>query len=297
MARFGRTLLLAGWIASLLVLPAHQPVHGQARVCLTESGGVLPSSTDIGTPGEQGVTVQQQLGSPEQILAFKFTVPEGGPKAVYVYVGDQWYDIDLALYSVSDNRSVACWQTTGARARSERSATRQIQLVRPDEQIIETLPPGDYILLVGMEAMLPGFDPAKAFTVRVAIGPQICALNPENVPHPVYPGLKMRADDAWYQLGVTHIPPQPGPFDLITFNAFVSPPYSDLFDFEWELDGNRMADATGPVVQVPVPALEKTALGIHKVKATARGVREYPDPEQTHIPPTLTTECVFTVKT
>jgi hypothetical protein len=296
MPRIGRAILLAGLVASLLVVPSPEPALGQARVCLTESGGTLPASIDLGTPGEQGVTQQPRLNSPEEILAFKFRVPDGGAKAVYVYVGDQWFDIDLALYSVTDNRAVACWQTTGARARSERSAVRQIQLIRPDEQIIETLQPGDYVLLVGMEALLPGFDPSKGFTVRVAIGPEVCALNPGNVPHPVYPGLKMRADDAWYQLGVTAIPHQPGPFDLVTFNAFLSPPYSDLFDFEWELDGNRMADATGPVVQVPVPALEKTALGIHKIKATARGVREYPDPEQTHMPPTLTTECVFTVK-
>src|SRR5262249_49539145 len=71
---------------------------------------------------------------------------------------------------------------------------------------------------------------------------------------------------------------QLGPFALMTFNAYVSPPYTDLFDFTWALDGQPVAGVTDPVVQRPYSALKKTADGTHIVKLTATGARPYKDP-------------------
>jgi hypothetical protein len=302
---------VVGGLALLVVSLLRPPsTAAQTTVCLSERSEDLPkvlsSVRDLGVPNAEGVTIQEQLqntGDPFVMRAYKFSVPEGRPSAAFVYVGDQWYDLDLALYAVSANRSIACWQTTGARARSERAQTRAIQLIRPDEQIIEELAPGDYILLVGVEvANSAMFDASKPFTVRVALTPKICALNPSNVPSARYPGLKERAGDSWYQVGVAYEPPeaQLGPFTLMTFSALVSPPYLDLFDFRWEVDG-KPAGGGETTLQVAVPGLTKTPDNKHRVKLTAIGARQYPDPDQPHIPladlgGSVAVECTFTAK-
>ena len=68
----------------------------------------------------------------------------------------------------------------------------------------------------------------------------------------------------------------PTPFSLLSFNAFVSPPYSDLFDFDWSLDGQRIPESLRETMQVAVPDF-RWAGGNHRVEVTARGVRPYPD--------------------
>jgi hypothetical protein len=236
--------------------------------------------------------MQERLGHPGDERAFRFTIAE--PSALYVYVGDQWYDLDLALFSITKDQGVACWRTAGARARSERHERRAIQLVRPDEQIVELVDPGDYALMIGLA---PGavYDPTHQFTVRVALTPPLCgALAPPNVPNPDYPGLVMRADDAWYQLGITIDPAERerSPFSLLTFSAYLSPPYLDLYEFDWLLDGRPVLDVVAPMIQESSAHLPRPA-HVHRVEVTARAVRDYPDPDQPHRPPTLTAGCSF----
>ena len=104
-----------------------------------------------------------------------------------------------------------------------------------------------------------------------------------------------RPDDALYQLGLNYQPDEEelSPFSLMTFNAFVSPPYTDLYDFAWELDGKPCRGETTPILQTATADLVKTADGIHRVRVTAIGAREYPHPTLSHIPPTLAVECTF----
>ena len=75
-------------------------------------------------------------------------------------------------------------------------------------------------------------------------------------------------------------PQNPGPFSLMSFTAAVSPPYTDLFDFDWQLDGQPVPAGSVTNIQSPTQALPKGAVGEHKVRVTARGARPYPDPAQ-----------------
>lgn len=270
-----------------------EPVSNIAGVC--GSGGRAPAVVPtyaLGTPGADGSNLQERLDPVTDQMAVTFRVTT--PRAAFIYVGDQWYDLDLALFSITRDQGLACWQTTGARARSERHQGRAIQLIRPDEQILELIEPGDYALMIGLA---PGavYDPAHEFTVRVALTPPFCgSLSPSNVANPSYPNLVMRADDAWYQLGITIDPPEDerGPFSLLTFSAFVSPPYLDLYEFDWAMDGAPVAGIIEPLIQEPVSHLPRPP-HLHRVSVTARGVRDYPDPDQPHRPPTLSAECTF----
>ena len=66
----------------------------------------------------------------------------------------------------------------------------------------------------------------------------------------------------------------------MSFNAFMSPPFTDLFDFSWELDGKVVPDETGATFLKPYAELAKTPLGLHTVKLTVKGAREYQDPTE-----------------
>jgi hypothetical protein len=87
-------------------------------------------------------------------------------------------------------------------------------------------------------------------------------------------------------------------FSLLSFNAFLSPPYTDLYDLDWEIDGVPMPDAAGLTLQLPVSELPAAVGGQHRPRVTARGVRPYPDldPAFRQIPPTLAVECTFQVE-
>ncbi|MFN0071961.1 MAG: hypothetical protein ACKVVP_10795 [Chloroflexota bacterium] len=258
---------------------------------------------NLGEPGAAGITREEKLESPGAERAFQFTVSTAS--AAFVYVGDQWYDLDLAVWSVQENRSLACWVTVGAKAASQRSERRVLQLVRPDEQIIESLPPGDYILLAGADQQfvenpgtLRGFDPSRAFTIRVATTPLICGLSPVNVPHPNYPEVKMRADEALYQVAMNYQPNPPTTSSLMTFNVSASPPYNDLFDFQWFVNGAPVPGATDLTFQIPATQVAGPGRP-GQVSVSARGARVYPDPDQPHVPldgGTLTVACPIVLR-
>src|SRR5262249_2238196 len=133
------------------------------------------------------------------------------------------------------------------------------------------------------------FDPSRGFTIRIALNPPYCGLSPADVLVPSLQDPRVmtprRPDDALYQLGLDYEPDgdELGPFALMTFNAFISPPYTDLFDFSWELDGAPVAGETTPVMQRATADLPKTPNGEHTIRVTAAGARRYPHPTLSHI--------------
>lgn len=278
---------------------------GLSAINSTAAYGLQPQCSSAHTakpfaqPDANGTTVEDRLEEVTARHGYRFTVPPNS--SAYLYVGDQWYDLDLAVFGQGPC-PVAAWsvKAVGASARAER---RVIAFVRPDEQILN-LDPGEYVLVVAhkywaLPEYASDFDPARTYRVRVAVGARVCGLEPPNDrDNELYPGLKMRRDDAIYQAGMSFqpAPEELGPFALMTFTAVVSPPFSDLFDFEWKIDGQPAG--TGPVMQKPYAALPKTSLGLHKIQMTAKGAREYrdPDPQFNHTPldgGTLSVECTF----
>ena len=282
--------------------------------------GTATSEQNIGAPNAEGITQKVQFGDASEKAAFNFTVSGGGDvkaRTVAIYVGDQWYDLDLALYPKGTCRAAAQWQVRAAGV-SERQDRRVLQFVRPDEEFIQGLAPGDYRLVVAHKyfyapSFATDFDPRRDFTVRIAVTPNVCALNPPNdQPHPAmfdpnlddatrarYADAHQRRDDALYQAGMTVQPDNPGPSSLMTFNGLVSPPYTDLFDFSWAIDGAPVPGADQPILQMPAAQLSKG--GPHTVSVTVKGAREYQDPTDSrynHLPldgGTLTVSCDVTV--
>jgi hypothetical protein len=296
-----RLLVLASLVAvvpGLLSVGPPGEAYGQALECLQGQSHI---PIDLGTPNAQGAVYPDTLSSPAEKHGFYFSVP--ARSAASLYVGDQWFDLDMYLY-VRGRCPQGSWEKL-VRTWSARSERMVLQFERPDEQIIN-LDPGDYLLLVGHKyaedpEYARDFDPSRGFTIRVALNPPYCALSPADVPepNPLDPSVTMlrRPDDALYQLGLNFQPDEKelGPFSLMTFNAFVSPPYSDLYDFQWELDGVALAGQNTPIIQTATSDLGKTADGRHTIRVTAIGAREYPDPFLSHIPPTLSAACSFKV--
>jgi hypothetical protein len=281
---FTRTLF--GTLAGVGISFASAAIaSAQAPVC---ERGIPVDTLELGIPTSEGTVRQEKLDGPSDSKAFRFLVTE--PGSAFVYVGDQWYDLDMAIFSVELNKSVACWTTTGAKARSERSQRRQLQLIRPDEQIIRGLLPGVYILLAAPDTVslanpgtAAGFDPNKEFTVRVAVNPVVCGVAPSMVPNPNYPELEMRADDAWYQIAMYYQPLLPTANSLMTFQVTASPPYNDLFDFQWFINGQPVSGANDATFQAPATQFAQPG-GQGKVAVKAQGARTYPDPDQPHVP-------------
>ena len=125
------------------------------------------------------------------------------------------------------------------------------------------------------------FTPQRGFTVRVALGPPACAFQQDST--------------ALYQLSLSYEPQAPTEFSLLSLTAFVTPPYSDLFDFDWQVDGQPVAGRQRETLQLAVGDLAAAPNDEHSVRVTARGVRTYPDPDPVgrHVPPTLSVECKF----
>lgn len=286
----------------ILVLSALTPAStgAQGLACIPDPDA---NRIEMGTPGANGVNRSIGLRTPDDTIGFHFSVPQDS--AVLLYVGDQWFDMDLYLYA-RGRCPTDSWEKL-IRAWSTRSDRRVIQFMRPDEQIANLLK-GDYLMVVVYKApddpaAADPFDAARPFTARMASVTPYCALDPSDVQviPPLGPAIPLpkRPDDALYQLGMSIDPTteaERGPFSLMTFTAFVSPPYSDLFDFAWLLDGKPMSDQVGAVLQVPTEGLTKIAGGQHQVAVKAIGARQYPDPALTHTPPTLALQCNFKVQ-
>ena len=264
--------------AALLVLQTIGAAPGYAAGPPT-----LPAraASDLGTVRADGVTLTDSLASFGQANAYTFRVVDG-PGAVQVYVGDLWYDVEVLLLRASalpDDpgqwRSLAC----GADCLSSAppSARRRIQFVQP-KGLIEPVQNGSYAIVVRPRDEAD-FSDWRQFTVRVTVSPPLCTVN----------------DDAasGYRLALAMTPASPGRADLVTLTAYVSPPFADLFDFAWTVDG-RAIGSNGPVAQGSVLELTGGRPGGHQVQVVARGARPYPDPAQPETPPSLSTGCTLT---
>jgi hypothetical protein len=291
-------LFFASVVPALVGVLSPAAVYSQTLECLQGQNHI---PIEMGAPDAEGVVRPDTLSNPSEKHGYYFSVP--ARSAAALYVGDQWFDLDMYLY-MRGRCPRGSWEKL-VRTWSARSERMVLQFERPDEQIVN-LDPGEYLLLVGHKyaqdpAYAQDFDPSRGFTIRIALNSPYCGLSPADVlePNPLDPGVKMlrRPDDALYQLGLNFQPGEQelGPFSLMTFNAFVSPPYTDLYDFQWELDGVALPEQTSPIVQTATSDLARTADGRHKIRVTAIGAREYPDPFLTHIPPTLAVECTFKV--
>jgi hypothetical protein len=229
-----------------------------AQVC---SGGVC----DLGVPGLEGVSVEAD-GSPRN-YTFRVT---GEPSTVLIYVGDLWAPTQAAVFRGSAGS--ACDAGSGCVASARSDELRTHQLYRP-MVMAPTLEPGAYTLRVtGAEGPRPGH------TVRLAVASSICGTSADG--------------SSRYAMALSVRPVRPRWFDLLTFDALLSPPYSDLFDFDWEVDGRPVAPGGRQTLQWSAREL---GAGEHRLRVVARGARPYPDPDQPVVPPTVVAECSFRV--
>ena len=270
-----RTVAIVLVVLASSLVPAH--AAGQPACVDTFYAAIndFLSTCNLGAPNAEGTTMEGQLDNVGARRAYLFRVGQER-RAGYIYLGDQWYDMEVALYTEDLGTELGRWKFTVA---SRESGARVLQFVRPDK-ITPTLDANRPYLLLVYAVNPANFDPRRGYTLRVALAPPVCAVEPNNDP------------DALYALGMSYEPAAPGPFSLISFNAFVTPPYSDLFDFEWQIDGRTLPGETGLTV---LRAGSDLKAGDHKVRVTARGAREYPDPAQPHMPPTLSVECTVQV--
>jgi hypothetical protein len=281
LSRLVRRVVLVALVSTVVAIEPYSAgeVLGQEvpqQICGTQASEV---PRPIGQPDANGwVNDQEALASRAEVRRYLFQVKEKG--TAYVYVGDQWYDLNLGLFSMKTGTEVGCW-TVQVRGTSTEAERRKLQFIRPDERALE-VEAGEYIL-TARAADGAVVDPSRKFTVRIAVGPRACVLQPANVPDPAYLGMTNKPENPdLFQVGVTYQPEESelGPFTLMSFNAFVSPPYTDLFDFTWEIDGEVVPGETGPTILRPYADLPKTPLGLHTVKLTAKGAREYMDPTE-----------------
>jgi hypothetical protein len=289
-------LFLAVVLAGATIPAATPPAGAQGLGCIPD-----PDQTriEMGTPDGQGNSLRIDFPDPSVSVGFHFTTT--APTASLLYIGDEWYDLNLFLYARGVCKG-AGWEKL-IRAWSVRAEYRVIQFMRPNEQIVNLLA-GEYVMVAQFDPASPQpFDPVKGFTARVATASPYCGLDPQDElqPNPAAPSIMVprRPDQALYQLGMSIDPPNEDnrvPFTLMSFGAFLSPPYTDLFDFSWTFDGEPLQlDPSAFLYQVPVEALPKTPGNQHTVKVTAIGARYYPDPSLTHLPPTLTVSCNFKI--
>jgi hypothetical protein len=265
-------------VAVVLSTPSLAASPGTARgqgMCEPEHDSFV-SACFLGTPDAQGVTVRDGLDYPAQVRAYRVQVgPESA--AAYVYLGDLWYDLAVALWR--DPPDPAEVQPASLVAEARTSARRVIQFVQP-LVLAQQLEPGSYTVFVQVGNMA-AFAPNRGYTLRVALGPPICDSQHD-------PG-------GVYQLGLAYQPAQPTQFSLMTFTAFLAPPYSDLYDFDWEIDGQPLPGGPRETVQVAALDFASVSSREHEVHVTARGARVYPDPDPQfrQLPPTLSVACRF----
>jgi hypothetical protein len=266
------------WLLVLAVILSSvgTPALAQQQVACGGGPNRAVDACALGMPDAHGVTLRAALDDFGQTRSYQFEV---GPdvRTGYIYVGDLWYELSATLVRQAPAPNAPADSRPVAEVRvGER---RTIQFVRP-ALIVERLEPGTYTLTV-RAANPDTFTPQRGFTVRVALGPPACALQQDPA--------------ALYQLSLSYEPQTPTAFSLLSLTAFVTPPYSDLFDFDWQVDGQPVAGRQRETLQLAVGDLAAAPNDEHSVRVTARGVRTYPDPDPVgrHVPPTLSVECKF----
>lgn len=242
------------------------------------------ATSDLGVLRADGVTAVDSFGSFEQANAYTFRVDDG-PGTAEIHIGDLWYDVEVMLWqasalpaSPSQWRTMPCDETAGCLASAPASARRQVQFIQP-KGLFQAVEPGTYAVVVRPRDE-DGFSAWRQFTIWVAVAPPVCAIGSDSKGH--------------YQLALAMTPARPRRADLVTMTAYVLPPFGDLFEFEWTVNGRPLA-ATGPTAQVLAFDLAQGRSGSQDVQVVARGVTPYPDPAQPEIPPSLSVACPLTV--
>jgi hypothetical protein len=247
-------------------------------------GGASPSDPcDLGTPDTQGITFADRLNQAGQTRSYRFTVGPF-PSAAHIYVGDQWMNLDVALWRDSAHPNMPpfiCSSESGCLGESRSSAQRTTQFLEPDVIVANDLEPNtSYTVIVfpGEGFAADPYHPFDTFTVRVALTTPLCGAT--------------RQGGNTYQLALTAEPPNARTSSLLTLSALVTPPYTDLFDFDWEIDGRSLESSTMSAIRRTGAEL---GVGQHQIRVTARGVRPYPDPDQPEMPPTLIATCQVSI--
>jgi hypothetical protein len=234
----------------------------------------------MGTPDPQGASVIDRIPVTGGMRAFRFAV---GPFAsgAHIYLGDQWMNLDMTLWRDGapgiGSSPTACAASLGCLGEARANVRDVMQFYEPDVIVAPQLQPNTaYVVVVfpGQDFKQDRYHPYDTFTFNVAVTPPVCGV--------------AKQDGGSYHVALVAEPEEPRTSSLLTFSAVVTPPYSDLFDFDWEINGETVEAATIPVIQRPASAL---GAGSHLVRAVARGVRQYPDPDQPQVPPTLIAEC------
>lgn len=280
LVRASASLALAALLAWPLAAAAQQP--GQPKpdepkvdICPERNDG-FATACKLGTPDASGRTLRGFLLTPGDIDAYEFVVTT--PSSVHILVGDLWVDTDIALYETLSGRFVGQARFI---AESRRQGEAQSQMSAP-EFIVERMEPLSYTLFVHAGDLLTADD--RGYTLRIALGAPTVA-------QPLPPaGQEPSWKKEGYQLSLGMEPANPTQFSLMTFTAFIDPPFTDLFDFAWEVDGKAVPDSNAPVIQAG-----GMSIGRHTVKLTAVGARDYPDPDRPHRPPTLVVVGAFEV--
>jgi hypothetical protein len=275
-----RLALLA--ILALGLLLSADPAMSQARLA-----PALQSTTDLGAPDEGGVTREDRLAGTGQARAYTFTVGPGS-SVIQVYVGDLWYDVDVTLWrlagrsdDLASRAAAGCDRGDGCLAAGAPIRRRVVQFIEP-KTIVEVAEGGSYAVLVRPRDD-PSFDASRPFTLRVAVTPPVCAIE--------------RGPDDRYSAALAVIPSSPSRSSLITMVAYLMPPYTDLFDFSWSVEGAPVPNADGAIAQVPGFSLPRTPSGTVVASVTIRGARQYTDPTDptySHVPldgGTMTVRC------
>ena len=257
---------------------------------ITSQAGSEPlsqSTRDLGTPDAGGVSQTDRFQSFSQAKVYTFAVPPG-PATVQVYLGDLWYDVDLSLWrlasraeDVAGRAGMGCDRAGGCVAATAPSRRRVIQFVEP-KTLLEMVEGGTYAV-VARPRDGASFDPDRPFTLRVAVTPPVCAIE--------------RGGDDRYTAALAIVPASPAPWDLVTMAAYVLPPFTDLFDFSWSVDGGPAPDGQGATAQLPGFRLPRAPAGTVTAGVVLRGTRQYTDPTDptySHVPldgGTLTLRC------
>lgn len=273
----GRRGLRVRWLPIVLALllltplPAsgQVPPPGVTRDPCPEPNDGLTNACDLGRPGRQGTTIQGLFNTPQDVDVYRFEVSAPGA-TVYLTLSDLWYEGSLKLVDGGRGSVVA---------ESDRKGQSQGQWRAPEE-VTRWLEPGSYAAVA--TAGVDDWEGAEAhsYTLRVALGPRV-AEPAGSGPAP--------ASSRGYDLTLSIEPDTPSVFSLMTFTAAVNPPFSDLFDFSWTIDGQAFGD-NAQVVQLPRPGS-----GRHTVVVVARGARQYPDYTLPEFPPTLSATGSFEV--
>jgi hypothetical protein len=219
-------------------------------------------------PSGSGTTIQSAFNGPTDVDFYAFATPAPGVQT-HLTLSDLWLDGALQLYDGQGSLI----------EHSDRHGSAQGQLSAP-EVIVRWLEPGNYSLAVVSGAADWGRSTARTYSLRVAFGPSP-AIPAGPGPYPAAAG--------GYQLSLGIEPSEPRNVSLVTFTATIGPPFTDLFDFSWSLDGQPFGENLN-VVQLPRPSS-----GSHVVTVVAHGARRYPDPSRPELPPNLSVTGQFSV--